>query len=422
MTTTQPVSVVRPVRVGRTTWWWAIVPWTVLMPVAYLLGLGAVVWLAPAVALVVLVFGGRPVRVPWRTLPLIVLAAWIPITAVSVHGAGSLAVFAYRWLLWIATLGGIIVLANTSGTRLPTRWVVDRLADLWIVLVGFGYLALAAPGFAVASPFGRLLPGSLASNEFVTDLTIVRFAELQRFIGGSVPRPAAPMIATNGWGSTLAILTPCFILSWLLADDRRRRRAGWWLVAAAVPPFAVSTNRGAALSLAVGLTYVAIRAAVRGNARPIAAITLATGIAVVVVVLTPLGTVVATRLAGAEASNSTRENLYGLAWERTQESPLIGHGEPVANAPDPPIGTHGLVWYAMVAHGLPGFALLVIALVALLVGSFGARTRTGIWVHAAIVIGVIQTPFYGLLPQIVVLGVAAGVCWREEHPELTAHG
>ena len=51
-----------------------------------------------------------------------------------------------------------------------------------------------------------------------------------------------------------------------------------------------------------------------------------------------------------------------------------------------------------------------------------ARTRTALWTHAAILIAVLQAPFYGLLPQIVVLGVAAGICWREDYPELAAGG
>ena len=63
-----------------------------------------------------------------------------------------------------------------------------------------------------------------------------------------------------------------------------------------------------------------------------------------------------------------------------------------------------------------------VALAALLIASARARTRTALWTHAAILIAVLQTPFYWLLPQIVVLGVAAGICWREDHPELAAGG
>ena len=194
------------------------------------------------------------------------------------------------------------------------------------------------------------------------------------------------------------------------------------LAAAAVPPFAVSANRGAFLTLALGLAYVAARRAYRGDARPLLMVAVGSALTVVILVLTPLGGVVATRLTGAGASDSTRESLYGQAWDRTTRSPLIGYGEPVANDPDPPIGTHGLVWYAMVAHGIPGLLLLLAALVALLVASARARTQTALWAHAAILIGVIQAPVYGLLPQIVVLGLAAGICWREDHPELAARG
>lgn len=411
-----------PTRGVRSHGTWPVAAFTIAMPVAYLLGLGAFVWIAPVLIGAALLVRRPSVRWPWFVLPLVALILWIPVTALSLHGPGSFALFGYRWLLWVATAAGALWLCNTPTRTLPTSRIVDRLADLWIVLVGFGYIALLFPNVAVASPLGRLLPTSLATNRFVYDLTVIRFAELQRFVGGTVPRPAAPMAATNGWGSTLVILTPFFILSWLLAGDRRRRRAGWLLAAAAVPPFAFSANRGALLTLALGLAYVAARRAYRGDARPLVVVVVGSALTVVILVLTPLGGVVATRLTGAGASDSTRESLYGQAWDRTTRSPLIGYGEPVANDPDPPIGTHGLVWYAMVAHGIPGLLLLLAALVALLVASARARTQTALWAHAAILIGVIQAPVYGLLPQIVVLGLAAGICWREDHPELAARG
>lgn len=401
---------------------WPVAASTICMPVAYFLGLGAVVWLAPALALGGLVLRQRSIRVPWSALPLIGLILWIPVTVVSVGGAGSVAVFVYRWLLWVAMLGALLWMCNTSERRVPTARVVDLLASLWVVLVGFGYLALVFPYVAVASPFGRLLPGAVAGNVFVSDLTIIRFAELQRFAGGAVPRPAAPMIATNGWGSTVAILTPFFIVSFLLAGERTRRRWGWALVVAAIPPLAVSTDRGAWLSLGVGLLYVACRLALRGSARPLGAIVASVVLAVAVVVATPLGGVVQARLDGAGASNDTRASLYTLAWDRAQQQPVIGYGETIDNAPDPPIGTHGLVWYALVAHGFPGLMLLLLAVASFVAASFRARTRTALWSHAAILIFAVQLPFYGLLPQIVVIGFAAGICWREDHPGVLVDG
>jgi O-antigen ligase len=401
---------------------WPVIACTLFMPVAYFLGVSALMWLAPIGAIALLLQRRRSIRMPWSALPLAALILWIPVTMVSVHGTGSAAVFVYRWLLWVATLAGMLWLCNTSERRVPTGRVVDLLAALWIVLVAFGYLALLFPTVDVASPFARVLPGALSSNEFVGDLTVIRFAELQQFVGGAVPRPAAPMIATNGWGSTLALLTPFFVLSWLLAVDRRRRRVGWLLAAIAIPPFAVSTNRGAWISLAVGLIYVAGRTALRGNVRPLGAIAACGVIAVAVVAVTPLDSVVQARLNGADASNQTRASLYELAWEKTQQSPFVGYGEPVANPPDPPIGTHGLVWYAMVAHGIPGFVLLAVALVALLVGSFRARTARALWIHSVVLICIVQAPFYGLLPQIVLVGLAAGLCWREDHAAVMAGG
>ena len=99
----------------------------------------------------------------------------------------------YRWLIWVSTVVAMLWLCNTSTRRVSTKRIVDLLATLWIVLIFFGYLALLFPSTAVPSLLQRVTPQGVLSNQFIYDLTVVRFAELQTFVGGSVPRPAAPM-------------------------------------------------------------------------------------------------------------------------------------------------------------------------------------------------------------------------------------
>ena len=86
----------------------------------------------------------------------------------------------------------------------------------------------------------------------------------------------------------------------------------------------------------------------------------------------------------------------------------------------PPVGTHGLIWYVMFCHGFPALAMLIVALFALLFATMLARTPTALWAHICILICITQIPYYGLLPQLVVVGIAAGICWRENHPEEAA--
>jgi O-antigen ligase len=405
---------------------WPVLLLTVWMPVAYVLGLSAVLWILPALAFGVPLLVRPSLRVPGMVLPLAALAAWVPLSALELPDVGSVPVFVYRWLLWVAAVAALLWLCNTTTVRVPTKRIVDLLALLWIVLVVFGYLAILAPTFSSPSLLQQLLPEGVRTNSFIYDLTVIRFAELQVFTVGnvvtsSVPRPAAPMAYTNGWGSTLALLTPFFILSWLTAGSQVRRLVGWLLAAAAIVPVAVSTNRGMWLSIAIALVYFAIRRMLQADIRPMFVVAVIGAVAVALVLFTPLDSFVTARLENSAASNTTRETVYQEAYAGALESPILGHGAPVpTESGGPPIGTHGLVWFVMFSFGFPGLVLLFAALAALFVATAIARTATALWAHIVILICITQVAYYGLLPQIVLIGFAAGICWRENHPEEAA--
>jgi O-antigen ligase len=400
---------------------WPVLLITVWMPLAYVLGLSAVVWILPVFAFGIPLLLRPTLRVPGMVLPLAALAAWIPLSALELPDVGGVPVFVYRWLLWVSAVAVLLWLCNTSPERVPTRRIVDMLAALWIVLVVFGYLAILAPTFTTPSLAQKLLPEGLLANSFIYDLTVIRFAELQVFLTGTVPRPAAPMAYTNGWGSTLGLLTPFFILSWLTTGSQLRRLVGWILAAAAIVPIAVSTNRGMWLSIAIALVYFAFRRMLQADIRPMFVVAVIGAMAIALVLFTPLDSFVTARLNNSEASNQTRENVYKEAYAGALESPILGHGAPEPTEDGgPPIGTHGLVWFVMFSFGFPGLVLLFAALAALFVSTALARTPTALWAHIVILICITQVAYYGLLPQIVLLGFAAGICWRENHPEEAA--
>jgi hypothetical protein len=79
----------------------------------------------------------------------------------------------------------------------------------------------------------------------------------------------------------------------------------------------------------------------------------------------------------------------------------------------PPVGTHGMLWYLMFVHGFVGLALFLTWLGGEVLRSGRVRTTDGWWTHLALVIGLVQVPFYGLLPQVVLFGIAAGLSHRE---------
>jgi hypothetical protein len=356
-------------------------------------------------------------------VPFALFVAWIPISVIELDAFGSLPVWIYRYLIWVSTLAVFVWICNTSTRKVPTERIVDMLAALWIVLIGFGFLAIVMPTLAVPSPVQMALPAGLRDNGFIYDLTVIRFAELQVFATGSVPRPAAPLPATNGWGSTVGLLLPFFILSWLNAPRVERRTLGWVICALGVIPIAVSTNRGLWLSIVVALFYFAMRMMIRGDARPMLAVGLLGAIALTLVLFTPLSQVVTARLDNTEASNDTRSTVYSEAWAGAVASPLVGNAAPKSQevgSTDPPVGTHGLIWYVMYCHGFPALAMLVVALFTLFFGTLLARTPTALWAHISILVCITQIPYYGLLPQFVIVGIAAGICWRENNRELAA--
>jgi hypothetical protein len=298
----------------------------------------------------------------------------------------------------------------------PSDTVVDWLAALWITLVAFGYLATLLPNLATPSPLG-ILVGPLNRVEFVARLSEWRFAETQQFMGYPVPRPAAPFGSSNAWGSAMGLLTPFFLKSWIVGVSPARRRRGVIIGLVGVYPILVSVNRGLWLSLIVGGMYFAARRALRGRFAALAVLMAGMLAVAALLVLTPAGGLVNDRLDKSEKSNSARSSLYERAWEGALESPLVGHGAPVF-APDlpegtPPVGTHGLIWYLMFIHGFLALGLFLVWLGTEVVLSGRLRTPLSWWVHLSLIATVVQMPYYGLMPHLVIVGVTVGLAHRE---------
>lgn len=409
------IPVPRTLRPTTATWpVWAI---TAGMPLAFVLGLQGVVWALPGLVLGVRIVSDRTVRFPRSTLPLIGFLGWIILSATMIGKGSGYLLFGYRWLLFAGALTTLVWLTNVPRDRVPSDRIVDWLASLWIALVVFGFLGVLFPTFVQESPF-QLLLGPVGRIGFVDELSRWRFAETQGFLGYQLARPSAPFNATNGWGAAIGILTPFFIRSWIMQPDLKRRRWGYVIGLAGVYPMLVSVNRGLWISLAVGMAYFASRKALRGKFTPMAVLmVLVVGLAGLLA-FTSLGNLVTDRLNNSEKSNDARSGLYELAWRGAVDSPLIGNGEPKpapgALPTDPPIGTHGLFWYLMFVHGFVGLALFLTWLGMEVFRSGRVRTPLGWWTHLALVIGLVEVPYYGLLPHVILLGIAAGLSHREE--------
>jgi hypothetical protein len=406
----------RTLRPTKATWpIWAM---TAGMPLAYLAGVQGVVWCLPGIVLGARILSDRNVRFPKSSIPLILFLGWILLSLAMIDGGSGVLLFGYRWLLFAGALTTLVWLVNVPDERVPSMRIIDWLAVLWICLVVFGYLGVLFPEFVQKSPF-QILLGPIGRVGFVDELSRWRFAETQSALTGSpLPRPSAPFNATNGWGAAIGILTPFFIRSWIVQPDRRRRRIGYAIGLAGVVPILLSVNRGLWISLAVALVYYAARKALRGRLGPFFVL-IGTLVAVTaLLVVTPAGKLVQDKIDNSTKSNESRSNLYEEAFEGAKGSPLIGNGAPKraegADPKLPPIGTHGMLWYLMFVHGFVGMILFLVWLGGEVLRSGRVRTADGWWTHLALVIGLVQVPFYGLLPQVVLFGIAAGLSHRED--------
>lgn len=278
----------------------------------------------------------------------------------------------------------------------------------------FGFGALVFKGTSAPSPFQLVLPNALVAEEYLRDLTVVRLAEVQNWLGFPLPRPAAPFAYANGWGSTLGLLTPWFVHCWIVDATPQRRRVGLVLALAALVPIVVSMNRGLWLSLGVVAVVYAVRSALDGDRRALAGIGLLAAAAGVVVVATPLGSLITAKFDNAADSNAARTSVYQSALGSAFGSPLVGFGSPRRVSEDLPlVGTQGMFWYLLQSHGLVAAGLFVGWLAGVVRRAARLATPIGVAAFASVLVALVQVPFYGLLPQLPVVGVAAGICWRE---------
>ena len=156
---------------------------------------------------------------------------------------------------------------------------------------------------------------------------------------------------------------------------------------------------------------------------------------------TSLGDIVSIRLANTPGDEK-RILLYEGSIELAMRSPVLGWGSPVELSflvpgapPNPPIGTHGQFWLVMVSNGLfPG----LLAFLGWFVWAFYRTGRRGpaparrsprapwvpdgnarFWCHVAILVAIVEMPYYELIPWgLPIVMAAAAVAFREQRADL----
>ncbi len=381
-------------------------------PLAWALGFAPIIWVASAALMVLWLMRNRPIQVPPGTILYALFLIVVGSSIIQITSFGKMAVWVLRASWYVSGLVAWLYLIRQTAPEARVK-IIRSFIVLWIATVVGGYAAIVVPELAWRTPLAAVLPGVIASQEFVSDLINPRVAEIQVFpwTGVVLNRPAAPYAYTNGWGSSMALLTP-FVIGAL--QEPRLRIARWKVVlmlAAAMVPFYVALNRGAWLTLGVGLVYGIVRySLVNRKILPILIMVglgffgtvgaLSTGV---------LNTAIEQLETRSEDSNETRGNLYVETIRYTAESPLIGFGSTRTNPSNPagpPLGTHGQLWSVMFAHGYLG---LILYTGFFIFGFVRARGRSPVanWARVTLLIGLLQLPIYGHLPVQLFIMIAA---------------
>jgi O-antigen ligase len=244
-----------------------------------------------------------------------------------------------------------------------------------------------------------------------------RFAEVQDLLGYPIGRPRTFFTYTNGWGSGVGLLTPFALAALQGTRSRRWRRVLTAALVLAVVPAIISMNRGLWLSIAVTIAYATVRFARRGDLRAVARLATTIAIAAAVIISTPLSHLIAQRFAHQQ-SNSARTMLYTETFDRAAKSPILGYGGPrpaESNSYLDSAGTQGQVLYLVFSHGFPALVLYLGWLAHTLVRTARIHSTYGFWAHTAILVALVQAPFYGLTMATFVIMTAAALALRELH-------
>lgn len=383
-------------------------------PVAWAIGLGPAVFPVAAVFMALWLARHRPLLIPPGTIILVLFLVLVLASIVQVESPGRFGTWVLRTSWYASAVICWLFLARQTSVS-ARRLILYALLAAWAITVFGGLAAMIVPELSWPTPLSFALPDIIAQDEYIRDLIQPRLAEIQTFHSDiRLDRPAAPYAYTNAWGSSMALLTP-FALA---ALGEPRLRLPRWPVAVVLLigliPFAASLNRGAWLTLGLGLVYgIARYAAVTGNLKPMVRLVAIGTLVLMVAAGTGLLDTAMGQLATRTGdSNETRSGLYLETMEHSIRSPFIGYGTPrpnPSNPSGPPLGTHGQLWAVMFAHGYVAVALYVGFF---LLAFLRARSRDPVqhWAKVSLGIGLLQIPIYGHLPtQLFVMITAAAV-------------
>lgn len=384
-------------------------------PIWWALGLGEMIWPIAGLAMAWSLLKAGTVSAPMSHGLFIAFILTVIASGAMLEDQSDLLAWGIRLSQYIS-VGLIVPYALTFRNTIDERGLVRAASWLWLGVIGGGWLGLILGDTGFTSPFALILPASLEANDFAREVVNPSFADIETFLGYELRRPKAPFTFTNGWGAAVGLLAPFAVLEARHGIGISKRLARLSLFAS-VAPIIFSVNRGLWLSLVLVGAYGALIFAGRGYGRAVMQMMIAGVIVVVFVAVSPLGDIFVDRL-NTGHSDAQRGSLVQDTIAEMPQSPLLGFGGPrQVNEGGPPLGSHGQVWIVLFSHGVLGIMTYFGYMISMFARTLKFTSEIGLWAHIVVFIGIVQTLFYGHVPQqlaIVMLAIAIALLDRHD--------
>lgn len=251
---------------------WPLFAMFSLYPLWWVLGLGSIAWIPLGACMAVLLVRRGDVRVPAGLSIWFLFLLLMCVSVIGLDSPGRLIGFVYR-VLQYASVTTVFLYVYNAREMLTVRYVLGLVAAFWAFAVVGGYAGIFFPTFSFRTPFGVIVPSSLASNEVVGEMVERRMTQHNPDSWFAMdPRPSAPFLYTNQWGNVYSLCLPmvlAYVRELLLARDRAKALGVAVLILLSLVPALLTLNRGMFLGIAVAVAYVMVRFLLAGRLQPV---------------------------------------------------------------------------------------------------------------------------------------------------------
>jgi hypothetical protein len=323
----------------------------------------------------------------------------------------------------------LLYVGNLTEREFPRRRLAWLLSLVAIYGIAGGLAGVVDPTLAFTSPLARFLPSTLETG--LGAALNVGTSQVMGFLGFAEGRVKAPFTYTNQWGDCVAILLPWLFVVWRSYGTRLQRRVVIPLLAVALVPIVLSLDRGLWIGLLIAAVYLAVRLAAQGKLALLGVLCGALIVAAVVVLASPLGSLVSQRLAHGK-SNTIRTSLTSIAVKDALSSPVIGYGDTrhmqgstqsiavgtstnCKRCGNSSVGGNGQLPLLLISTGFLGTGLYIYFFVYCMWRYRRDKTPYGMAGVLVLLLGMVFMPFYEAAgPPLAFTMLAIALLWRND--------